>query len=116
MLISFYIFFRQLGRWSESNDQEPFRDLVLAGVGAGRHVFLARVNGIKVQRSKQGFHTKLFLTPNGGISEFWRFHHKPTIPLRAFLLLYPRLFVFSFVITAGCKAEFRPVKPRLRTD
>jgi len=46
VLISFYIFFRQLGRWSESNDQEPFRDLVLAGVGAGRHVFLARVNGI----------------------------------------------------------------------
>jgi hypothetical protein len=43
---SFYIFFRQLGRWSESNDQEPFRDLVLAGVGAGRHVFLARVNEI----------------------------------------------------------------------
>ena len=42
---SFYIFFKQLGR-SEPNDQEPFRDLVLAGVGAGRHVFLARVNGI----------------------------------------------------------------------
>jgi len=28
VLISFYIFFMQLGRWSESNDQEPFRDLV----------------------------------------------------------------------------------------
>lgn len=44
VLISFYIFFKQLER-SEPNDQEPFRDLVLAGVGAGRHVFLARVNG-----------------------------------------------------------------------